>query len=54
MFKNSRNGRVDLRKKRSLIDLKNVNNESVLMFAFMLMVLIISILCVAATPNSIY
>ncbi len=52
MFKSSRNARVDLRRRRSLIDLRNVNNESLLFITAILMVLIISILCVAAAPNS--
>ncbi len=52
MFKSSRNTRVDLRRRKSLIDLRNVNNESLLFITAILMVLIISILCVAAAPNS--
>jgi hypothetical protein len=52
MLRNKNSSIPDLRKKTSLIDLKSVNLTACILVIFILTVLIISILCVAAAPNS--
>jgi len=52
MLRNKNSSIPDLRKKTSLIDLKSVNLTACILVIFILSVLIISILCVAAAPNS--
>jgi hypothetical protein len=52
MLRNKNSSIPDLRKKTSLIDLKSVNLTACILLIFILTVLIISILCVAAAPNS--
>ncbi|MGZ7043374.1 MAG: hypothetical protein ACXVHS_04520 [Methanobacterium sp.] len=52
MLKNNRNFPVSLRKRKSIINLEGLNLQSFLTIGIVLMVLLISILCTAASPNS--
>lgn len=52
MLKNSRNVAVDLRRKRSLMNLGQFNPQSFFLIGMIIMIFIISVLCVAAGPNS--
>lgn len=52
MLKNNRNITVDLRRKRSLVNLEQFNTQSFFIIGTVIMILIISVLCVAAYPNS--
>ncbi|MGZ7046902.1 MAG: hypothetical protein ACXVH2_00695 [Methanobacterium sp.] len=52
MLKNNRNFPVSLRKRKSIINLEGLNLQSFFTIGIVLMVLLISILCTAASPNS--
>jgi competence protein ComGC len=52
MLKNSRNVSVNLRRRRSFLNLEQFNPQSFVLIGMIVMILIISILCVAAYPNS--
>lgn len=52
MLKNSRNVAVDLRRKRSFMNLGQFNPQSFFVIGMIIMIFIISVLCVAAGPNS--
>jgi len=52
MLRNRNSSIPDLRKKTSIIDLKNVNIAACILVAFILALLVIGIICAAAAPNS--
>ncbi|MGF7118567.1 hypothetical protein [Methanobacterium oryzae] len=52
MFKTSRNSSINLKRRNTFINLKQFNPQSFAIIAMILMILVISILCVAAYPNS--
>jgi competence protein ComGC len=52
MLKNNRNGTVDLRRRRSFMNLEQLNPQSFFIIGMIIMILIISVLCVAVYPNS--
>lgn len=52
MLKNGRSASVDLRKRRSFINLEGLNFQFLVLIAMIVMILIISVLTVAAYPNS--
>lgn len=52
MLKNNRNNTISLRKRKSMMDFKQYNMKSFFIIGMILMVLILSILCIAAYPNS--
>jgi competence protein ComGC len=52
MLKNSRSVSVDLRRRKSFMNLEHFNPQSLALIGMIVMILIISVLCVAAYPNS--
>ncbi|MDI6725095.1 MAG: hypothetical protein QMD61_10665 [Methanobacterium sp.] len=53
MLKTRRNVSIpDLRRKQSIINLEQINLQSCVMIGVIISLLVISILCVAAYPNS--
>lgn len=53
MLKTRRNVSIpDLRRKQSIINLEQINLQSCIMIGVIISLLVISILCVAAYPNS--
>ena len=52
MLKNSRNISVNLRRRKSFMNLEQFNPQSFVLIGMIVMILIISILCVATYPNS--
>jgi hypothetical protein len=52
MLRNRNSSIPDLRKKTSIIDLKNVNLTACLMVILILTIMVISILFASAAPNS--
>lgn len=52
MFKNSRNSSINLRRRHTFVNLKQFNPQSFAIIAMIVMILVISIMCVAAYPNS--
>jgi competence protein ComGC len=52
MLKNSRSVSVDLRRRKSFMNLEQFNLQSFALIGMIVMILIISVLCVAAYPNS--
>lgn len=52
MFKTSRNNSINLRRRHTFVNLRQFNPQSFAVIAMIIMILIISVLCVAAYPNS--
>jgi len=52
MLKNSKTVSVDLRRRRSYMALKEFNMQSFVLIGIVVLLLILSVLCVAAYPNS--
>ncbi len=52
MLKNNRNIAVDLRRRKSYINLDQFNHQSIAIIGMIVMIMIVSILCVSAFPNS--
>jgi competence protein ComGC len=52
MIKNNRNVAVDLRRRRSVLNLEQFNPQSFIVIGMITLIFIISVLFVAAGPNS--
>ena len=52
MLKNSKSVSADLRRRRSYMALKEFNMQSFVLIGMVVLLLILSVLCVAAYPNS--
>lgn len=52
MIKNNRNIHGDLRRKRTLLNLEHVNMQSFILTGIIIIILFVSVMCVAAFPNS--
>lgn len=52
MLKTSRNVSIDLRKKQNFVNLEEINIGSCITIAAVVIILVFSVLCIAACPNS--